>query len=59
MLNDEKIEAKATDIIVIPPKTRIYYFGKMKMVLTVSPAFNPDNETHYRFVDRSESPFLQ
>jgi mannose-6-phosphate isomerase-like protein (cupin superfamily) len=59
VLNDEKIEAKATDIIVIPPKTRIYYFGKMKMVLTVSPAFNPDNETHYRFVDRSESPFLQ
>jgi mannose-6-phosphate isomerase-like protein (cupin superfamily) len=58
VLDDEKIEAKATDMIVIPPKTRIHYFGKMKMVLTVSPAFNPDNENHIRFVDRSESPFL-
>lgn len=58
VLDDEKVEAKATDMIVIPPNTRIHYFGKMKMVLTVSPAFNPDNENHVRFVDRSESPFL-
>lgn len=58
VLNDEKIDAVATDLIVIPPKTRIHYFGKMKMVLTVTPAFNADNEIHYRFVDKSESPFL-
>lgn len=57
VLNDEKIEAKATDLIVIPPNTRIHYFGKMKMVLTLSPTFNPDNEIHHRFVDKSESPF--
>src|SRR5690606_23040635 len=30
-LNDEEVKAKATDLIVIPPNTRIYYFGKMKM----------------------------
>lgn len=57
VLNDEKIEAKATDLIVIPPDTRIHYFGKMKMILTVTPAFKEENETHVRFVDKSESPF--
>ena len=58
VLNDEKIEAKATDLIVIPPNTRIHYFGKMKMVLTVTPAWKEENEQHVRFVDRQESPFL-
>ncbi len=58
VLNDEKIEAKATDLIVIPPNTRIHYFGKMKMVLTVTPIYKEENENHVRFVDRSESPFL-
>lgn len=58
VLNDERIKVKATDLLVIPPKTRIHYFGKMKMVLTVSPAFNEDNERHVRFVDESESPYI-
>lgn len=56
-LDDEKVEAKATDLIVIPPKTRIHYFGKMKMVLTVAPAFDEKNERHVRMVDKSESPY--
>lgn len=57
VLNDEKIEAKATDLIVIPPNTRIHYFGTMEMVLAVAPAFNEANERHVRFVDESESPY--
>ena len=57
VLNDEKIVAKATDLIVIPPNTRIYYFGQMKMVLTVAPAFKSENENHVRFIDQSESPY--
>lgn len=57
VLNDEKIEAKKTDIIAIPPKTRIHYFGKMEMVLTVTPAFKAENETHIRFVEESKSPY--
>ena len=56
VLNDKKVAAKATDLIVVPPKTRIHYFGTMKMVLTVSPAFEEENERHVRFVDESESP---
>jgi mannose-6-phosphate isomerase-like protein (cupin superfamily) len=59
VLNDEKIEAEATDLIVIPPKTRIHYFGTMKMVLTVSPAFDENNEKHIRVVNEKESPYYQ
>jgi len=55
-LNDEKVEAKATDLIAIPPKTRIHYFGTMEMVLTVTPAFDPENEKHVRMVDKKENP---
>lgn len=56
ILNDEKVEAQATDLIVIPPNTRIHYFGTMKMVLTVTPAFKEENERHVRFIEESENP---
>lgn len=56
-LNDEPVEAQATDLIVVPPNTRIYYFGKMEMVLTTSPAWKAENERHIRFVDEGESPY--
>lgn len=56
VLNDEKVEAKATDLIVVPPDTRIHYFGTMKIVLTVTPAFREEDETHIRFIDKSENP---
>lgn len=55
-LNDKKVEAQATDLIVIPPNTRIHYFGTMKMVLTTTPAFNAKNEVHVRLIDKSENP---
>ncbi len=59
VLDDEKIEAKATDLIVVPPDTRIHYFGKMKMVLTVTPAFREEDEMHIRLIDASENPFRE
>jgi len=59
ILDDESVEASATDLIIIPPKTRIHYFGNMDMVLTVSPAFKETNERHVRFVEKSESPFVK
>lgn len=58
-LNDEKVEVKATDMITIPPKTRIHYFGTMEMVLTVSPAFKEKNERHVRFIDKKENPYAK
>lgn len=56
-LNDEPVPAKPMDLIVIPPKTRIYYFGTMEMVLSVSPAYDESHERHIRFVDPSENPY--
>jgi mannose-6-phosphate isomerase-like protein (cupin superfamily) len=56
VLDDEEVDAEATDLIVIPPNTRIHYFGTMKMVLTVTPAFKEENERHVRFVDEPEDP---
>ena len=55
VLNDEKIKVEATDLLAIPPKTRIHYFGKMKMVLTVSPAFKPENEVHVKFIEEPKN----
>jgi mannose-6-phosphate isomerase-like protein (cupin superfamily) len=57
ILNDEKVEAKKGDLVVVPPNTKIHYFGKLDIILTVSPAFDENNEVHVRFVDESESPY--
>lgn len=53
-LNGEAISAAATDLIVVPPGKRIYYFGTMEMILTVAPAFAVQDERHVRFIDESE-----
>ena len=58
-LNDEKVPAEAGDQIVIPPKTRIYYFGTMEMVLVTTPAFKADNERHVRLIEKNESPYFK
>ncbi|MDX1765461.1 MAG: cupin domain-containing protein [Candidatus Saccharimonadales bacterium] len=56
VLNDEKVPVKASDLVVIPPNTRIHYFGKMDYTLIVNPPWREENETHIRDVDPSESP---
>ena len=59
IIDDEKIEAKAKDLVVVPPKKRIHYFGKLKMLLCVTPAFDEKNEHHVRDVDATESPYYK
>lgn len=59
VLDDEPVEVEATDLVTIPPNTRIHYFGTMAMLLTVSPAFNEEHEHHVRFVDEKENPYNQ
>lgn len=59
VLNDEKVKVQPTDLIVIPPKTRIHYFGNMDMVLTVSPAFDGKNERHARMIGEKESLYYK
>lgn len=43
-LDDEKVSASTGDLVSIAPKTRIYYRGKMKMVLVTSPAWREGDE---------------
>lgn len=57
VIDDEKIEAGPKDVVVVPPNKRIHYFGKMKMLLCTTPAFDPKNERHIRDVSPSESPY--
>lgn len=57
VIDDEKVEAKAKDVIVVPPKKRIHYFGAMKMLLITTPGFEAQNEHHMRDVSASESPY--
>jgi mannose-6-phosphate isomerase-like protein (cupin superfamily) len=57
VLNDEKVVANQGDVVVVPPDTRIHYFGKAKLLLCTTPAFDPKNEEHVRDVDPAESPY--
>lgn len=53
VVNDEKINVKSKDIISIPPKSRIHYFGDMKMLLICTPAFDKKNEKHLKYIKES------
>lgn len=53
------LDGKATpviagDLLTIPPKTKIYYLGAMKMVLTTTPAWREELEHHVKFIERSK-----
>lgn len=43
-LNDEEVGVEKGDSLSISPNTRIYYKGKMKLALLISPAWRPENE---------------
>jgi mannose-6-phosphate isomerase-like protein (cupin superfamily) len=58
VIDDEQIRVKPKDVIVVPPGKRIHYFGKLKMLLCTTPAFNPADEKHIRDVRPSESPYF-
>lgn len=51
-LNRRPIKAKTADILAIPPRTKIYYFGNMEMILVTTPAWQPENEVHVRFIKK-------
>lgn len=59
VLNDEKFVVAKGDLIIAPAGTRIHYFGKLDMILSVAPAFDPRDEVHVRFVEKAESPYHQ
>ncbi len=51
-LNGEAITAKASDVIMAPPGTAIYYLGTMEMILVTTPAWTEEGETHIRNIER-------
>ena len=52
-LNGEATPVKPTDLIVIPPKTNIYYIGKLRMTLTTIPGWKAEDEVHVRYVEKN------
>jgi mannose-6-phosphate isomerase-like protein (cupin superfamily) len=59
VIDDEKVEVSKNDLVVVGPKKRIHYFGKMRMLLCTTPSFNADNEHHVRDVSPNESPYYK
>lgn len=59
VLDDEKIEVQAGDVLSIKPGTRIYYFGNLKQVLITTPAYDEKYEKHIRNIPIVESPYYK
>ena len=55
IINDQKHKVKKGDLVVVPPKNRIHYFGKLKMLLVTTPNFDPKNEHEVRLIKKSEA----
>jgi mannose-6-phosphate isomerase-like protein (cupin superfamily) len=47
-LNDEEVKVSIGDILSILPNTRIYFKGKLKMILLASPKWQEQNEVESR-----------
>jgi mannose-6-phosphate isomerase-like protein (cupin superfamily) len=47
-LDDEEVLIAKGDLLSIQPNVRIYYKGKLKMILIISPAWKPENEIETR-----------
>ena len=43
-LDGEPIEVSSGDVLSIQPNTRVYYKGKLKMILITNPAWKAENE---------------
>lgn len=54
VIDGEKHEATQGDLVVVPPGHRMYYYGKMKMLLVTTPKYDEANEHEVRLIDESE-----
>jgi len=59
VINDEPQVVKKNDLIIVPPNTRVHYFGKMKMLLLNIPAFDETQDELIRDVKKEESPYAK
>ncbi len=51
-LDGKRIKARPTDVIIAPPFTKIYFLGKMKLLLLTVPAWEAKHEVHVRDISR-------
>jgi mannose-6-phosphate isomerase-like protein (cupin superfamily) len=51
-LNRKATKVKATDVIVIPPNTKAYYLGNMRLILVTTPAWQAKYEVHVRNIEQ-------
>ena len=47
ILNDKEIDVEKDDLIIVPKNTIYDFQGKMKLILFITPAFNPKNEVYF------------
>ena len=52
-LDEKPYQVVAGDFLSIPPNTKIYYLGKMKMVLVTTPPWKAENEVHVRDIPQT------
>ena len=51
VIDDERIDVKTKDVVVVPPNKRIYYYGNLKMLLITALCYKPENEHNVRNID--------
>ncbi len=54
VIDGDKYEVAKGDLVVVPPKHKMYYYGKMKMVLVTTPEYDDANEHEVRLINESE-----
>jgi len=47
-LNSQEVPVEKGDFLSVPPKTTIYYKGKMRLALITNPAWKAENEVETR-----------
>ncbi|MGC9603204.1 MAG: cupin [Minisyncoccia bacterium] len=47
-LNGKGFAVRVNDIVVAPPRTKIYFLGKMELLLITVPAWQSKHEVHVR-----------
>lgn len=50
-LNGVETPVKEADLLIIPPNTKIYYLGQIKLTLLTIPAWQAADEVHVRNID--------
>ncbi len=51
-LDEKPKDVEKGDLVVAPPKTKIYYLGDMELLLVCSPPWSEENEHSVRYLNK-------